>query len=217
MCLGPAAAAAAGRGPAVGIATSVDVSPAAGAAAAGGRGVENADANAQQQQQQQQGEEDGGAAAAAAAADAATRREDYRGWLAAQKEQWRRSREARKRKREGAPEAEAGRGGGGGGGAGRLAQRLRGAGADVAGLFQQQAASAAAAHWQIVSIAPTQEPGGARGAPLPAEQTVHLQPLPACWLRPTHSAPPQSPASPSLLHSPPPPHPHPQACTSAGR
>lgn len=82
-----------------------------------------------------------------------SRRADYRGWLAAKKAQWRRSREARKRKRlEAAAEARPG------------ARQRRDAGgqaaaADVTGLFQQAAAAATAAHWQIVSVAPTAEPG----------------------------------------------------------
>lgn len=35
-------------------------------------------------------------------------------------------------------------------------------GTDVGAMFQQQAAAATAAHWQIVSIAPTAQPGEGR-------------------------------------------------------
>jgi hypothetical protein len=78
--------------------------------------------------------------------------EDYKGWLAAKKAQWRRSREARKRKRP----AGDGRGDGGGA-AGR--QRTGDGLADVGAMFQQQAAAATAAHWQIIGIAPTRQAG----------------------------------------------------------
>lgn len=37
-------------------------------------------------------------------------------------------------------------------------------GPDVGAMFQQQAAAATAAHWQIVSIAPTAQPGEQDGA-----------------------------------------------------
>lgn len=91
---------------------------------------------------------------AALCAPFARRRSDFRGWLAAKKASWRRSREARKRKRlEAAAE-------------GRRGARARHdssaavAAGDVTGLFRQVAAAATAAHWQIVSIAPTAEPGG---------------------------------------------------------
>ncbi|PRW20477.1 DNA polymerase epsilon catalytic subunit A [Chlorella sorokiniana] len=120
----PAAAAAAAAAGPVGIATSLD--PEA-AAAAGGEG-ENAAAAANQVEE-----------------DMPDRRTDFRGWLAAKKAQWRRSREARKRKR--AEAAADGR---------PLRQRT---GADVGAMFQQQAAAATAAHWQIVNIAPTAQPG----------------------------------------------------------
>ena len=80
------------------------------------------------------------------------RHTDYHGWLAAKKAAWRRSREARKRKQ---VEAAAG-----GDGRGVRQRREQGAGAaDVTGLFQRAAEEATAAHWQIVSIAPTPEPG----------------------------------------------------------
>lgn len=77
---------------------------------------------------------------------------DYHGWLAAKKAQWRRSREARKRKRADVAADPSG----------RQARQRTGSGgvrADVGAMFQQQAAAATAAHWQIVSIAPTPELG----------------------------------------------------------
>ncbi|KAL4450230.1 hypothetical protein ABPG77_010899 [Micractinium sp. CCAP 211/92] len=114
----------------------------------GARAGENADIGNQQQAAQEEQEGSDGEAA-----EMPDRRADYRGWLAAKKAQWRRSREARKRKRlEAAAEARPG------------ARQRRDAGgqaaaADVTGLFQQAAAAATAAHWQIVSVAPTAEPG----------------------------------------------------------
>lgn len=104
------------------------------------------------------------------------RRGDYRGWLAAKKAQWRRSREERKRKR--AEEA-----------SGRSGRPRTGDRADVGALFQQAAAAATAAHWQVVSIAPTPEPGaqqrgraggGREGAPAwLSARLPHLPPPPS--------------------------------------
>lgn len=139
---GAAAAAEAARRTPVGVATSsLEVRSPAG----GGRsrqGEENADAanlqrqpgnaGALQQQAAEVEEElpDPGA--------------DYKGWLAGKKRQWRASRDARKRRRlerRAAPDPQPG------------------AAAGVGAMFQQQAVAAAAAHWQVVAISPTQEPG----------------------------------------------------------
>lgn len=80
------------------------------------------------------------------AAPTPLRHESFSGWLAAKKEQWRRSRQERKRQRETA-----------GGDARRQRQRTEATG--VEGMFAQQAEAAAGAAWQIVSLAPTPNAG----------------------------------------------------------
>lgn len=135
-------------------------------------GAENADANAAA---------GGEAAALVAAADPAARRADYRAWLAAKKAGWAAGREARKRKRTAAAETAAG----GVDGGERSASRARGgAAADVAGLFEAQAAAASSSAWQVVGLAPTPEPGvfkcwaviGGRmhGVPLRIPRTIYV-------------------------------------------
>jgi len=148
-----------GTSPAVGIASTVEVTPAGGQqtgnAAAGGVGgtnsggenignnivaVSGADAN-------------GGKPTAAASEpgpedirEAPPRHESFNRWLAAKKQQWKRSRTERKRRREANP-----------GGDGRRIRQRAATGVD--GMFQQQADAAAGAAWQIVSYSPTPRPG----------------------------------------------------------
>jgi hypothetical protein len=141
---GAAAAAAAARRTPVGVATSSLEVRSPGGGGRGREGVENADAANVQRGRQS------GAAAASQQQAAEVEEElpdpgaDYKGWLAGKKRQWRASREVRKRRR-----LERG----------TAAEPPPAAAADVGAMFRQQAAAATAAHWQVVAIAPTQEPG----------------------------------------------------------
>ncbi len=147
-----------GTSPAVGIASTVEVTPAGGAqdgnaAGAGGSGG-GADSGAENTAPANYA---GGAAAGAAKpttetepevpAEAPPRHESFNRWLAAKKQQWRRSRVERKRRREANPVGNDGR---------RVRQRVA---TGVDGMFQQQAEAAAGAAWQIVSYSPTPRPG----------------------------------------------------------
>jgi DNA polymerase epsilon subunit 1 len=129
---GPAAgrrSPATGCAAAVGIASSLEVTPGTAAAA-------------------QAPEAPGEAALEAADGPAPSRQEAFTGWLAAKKAGWRRSRAERKRQREAS-----------GGGEGRRQRPRAAAAAGVDGMFQQQAAAAAGSAWQLVAVAPTREPG----------------------------------------------------------
>ena len=130
---------------------------AAAAAARGGR------AQQQQQQQQQFGPRP-------------DRRADYRAWVAWQKQKWRAVRQERKRRKVEAARAR-GRGGGGdadGADGGALAPAAPPR--NAAQFFRQQQARAAAAHWQLLQLAPTGVPGTFKAWVL-ADQAMYAVPL----------------------------------------
>lgn len=143
-----------GTSPAVGIASTVEVTPAGGQqnGNAADRGVENTGTNIVAVSD---GGANGGKPTTAADAaepgpevirEAPPRHESFTRWLAAKKEQWKRSRTERKRRREVNP-----------GGDGRRVRQRGAIGVD--GMFQQQADAAAGAPWHIVSYSPTPQPG----------------------------------------------------------
>jgi DNA polymerase epsilon subunit 1 len=136
-----------GISPAVGIASTVEVTPAgtdSGAenTAPGNNGAAGANAH-------------GGKPAAEPAPqkevikETPPRHESFNRWLAAKKAQWKHSRTERKRRREANPTTA--------GGDGRRVRQRAATGVD--GMFQQQADAAAGAAWQIVSYSPTPLPG----------------------------------------------------------
>ena len=142
-----------GISPAVGIASTIEVTPAGGQVGSGAAAAAGTDSGAENTAPANRNTAAAGGGGSKPAAETEPeviketppRHESFNRWLAAKKQQWKRSRIERKRQRES------------NGGDGRRVRPRVATGVDA--MFQQQAEAAAGAAWQIVSYSPTPRPG----------------------------------------------------------